>query len=329
MIIVTGGAGFIGSAIIWRLNMRGVDDILVVDTAVSAGERRNLDALRYTDYIQHEDFLGRFLEGEFDATTDAVVHMGACSDTTETDVAYLERNNFDYSVKLAEHASARGMRFVYASSAATYGDGKNGYSDDESLLSELLPLNPYAESKHRFDMWVQEEGLLETIVGLKYFNVFGPNEYHKGEMRSVVAKALGQVRAEGIIRLFKSYREEYADGEPMRDFIYVKDAVEMTLFFLDNLKVGGIFNIGSGEAQTWNTLARAVFAALDLKPRIEYVDMPDSLRGRYQYHTEAEIAKLREAGCSVPVTPLVEAVRDYVQGYLVGGHYLGGEGGAD
>jgi len=315
MIIVTGGAGFIGSAIVWELNKRGEDDILIVDSLGKSDKWKNLCSLRFSDYIEKDVFLEKILhESFFDVS--ALIHMGACSSTTERDARYLITNNYEYTKHLANYAHRHDVRFIYASSAATYGDGSQGYSDDESSIERLRPLNMYGYSKHLFDLWAKRNGMLDHIVGLKYFNVFGPNEYHKGDMRSVMIKAYEQIQADGKIRLFKSYRKEYADGEQMRDFLYVKDAVKMTLFFLEHPEINGIFNAGTGVARTWNALAKAVFAALELEPQIEYIDMPETLRNRYQYFTQADISKLQRVGYTVSPTSLEEAVRDYVQNYL-------------
>lgn len=323
VIIVTGGAGFIGSAIIWKLNQLGESDILVVDELGSDAKWKNLAGLRFHDYQEKEDFLDNVLDGSWDGKADTIFHMGACSDTTEQDASYLVWNNFEYTKHLAQFSLRTGARFIYASSAATYGDGAQGYSDDEADIESLRPLNAYAFSKQMFDIWARRQGILGQIAGLKYFNVYGPNEWHKGDMRSMVCKGFEQIQATGRVRLFKSDRPEYADGGQMRDFIYVRDAVDMTLFFHERRDVHGLFNIGTGEAQTWNTLIGAIFEAMGRAPNIEYIDMPQALRGKYQYHTEARMEKLRRAGYTRPVTPVREAVRDYVQNYLLPGRRLG------
>jgi len=262
MIIITGGAGFIGSAIAAQLNSRGVDDILIVDILGDDEKWKNLRKLSYADYVEADDFLEMLTAGEVDWPVEAVFHMGACSDTTEQNCTYLVNNNYEFSKLVANWAVEAGARFIYASSAATYGDGSKGFADNEKKLAELLPLNMYGYSKHMFDMWAKRAGLLDKIVGLKYFNVFGPNEYHKANMRSFVIKAFEQITSRGSVGLFKSYRDDYADGEQQRDFLYIKDAVEMTLFFMDNPKVNGIFNIGTAKARTWNDLVTATFAAM-------------------------------------------------------------------
>jgi len=319
MIVVTGGAGFIGSRLVAALNCRGRRDILIVDH-LGAGEKwKNLLGLEFAEYLDRSQFLPALEAGAFDGRLEAVFHLGACSSTTEKDAGYLLENNYRYSLRLAEWRSNRpDCRFIYASSAATYGDGRLGYGDDEARLARLRPLNAYGFSKHLFDLTARERGWLRGIAGLKYFNVFGPNEGHKGEMRSLVSKSFARVRDEGLMRLFKSHRPDYADGEQVRDFIYVDDAVAMTLFFFDHPEANGLFNIGSGEARTWNDLARALFAALGRPPRIEYVSMPESLRQQYQYYTRADLTKLRAAGCGLSCRSLEEAVREYVSQHLIG-----------
>lgn len=323
MIIVTGGAGFIGSAIVAELNARGFDEILIVDELGKSEKWKNLRKLAYGDYMEVDDFVDAVADNTIEWEVEAVIHMGACSDTTETDATYLVKNNYEFSKLLAGWAMELDARFVYASSAATYGDGSAGFDDDEEKLDELVPLNMYGYSKQMFDQWVQRQGLLDRFVGLKFFNVYGPNEHHKGEMRSFVHKAYGQISKEGSVRLFKSHRPDYGDGEQLRDFIYVKDAVAMTLFFLDHPQVSGIFNIGTGLARTWNDLAKAVFAAMGLEPRIEYIPMPEPLQGKYQYFTEAPMSKLRAAGCKHQPLRMEDAVSEYVRQYLMKDEYLG------
>ena len=321
--LVTGGAGFIGSALVWELNRRGCTDVVITDSASDSERSAYLRHLIFADYIEPQEAMSWLAAGKL-GKFDFAFHLGACSSTTETNREYLYRNNFEFSRDLAAWALAAGTRFVYASSAATYGDGSAGM-DDATLanLERLKPLNFYGESKHLMDLHAWRQGWLERIVALKYFNVFGPNEEHKGDMRSVVNKSFAQVMQTGVIRLFKSYRPEYRDGEQRRDFLYVKDAVRMTLHLAENRQAAGIFNIGSGQAHTWNELAGALFAALGRPPRIEYIKMPEAIRDKYQYFTEAKIEKLRASGYSQPITPLAGAVRDYVQNYLVPGKALG------
>lgn len=324
MIIVTGGAGFIGSALIAALNARQITDILVVDQLGTDRKWKNLQSLSFADYVEKGDFLDMIIEGGLDDDVQAVFHLGACSDTTETDASFLIKNNYEYTKLLAQWATDADIRFIYASSAATYGDGSAGFSDDEGRIESLRPLNMYGYSKHLFDLWARRAGLLERVVGLKFFNVFGPNEYHKGNMCSFIVKAFEQVRDGGTVRLFKSDMPEYGDGEQLRDFIYVRDAVDMTLFFFDNPHLGGLFNVGTGDARTWNDLVIAVFVAMGHKPSIEYIDMPDSIREQYQYFTQADMSKLRTAGYGKQTTSLEDAIRDYVQNYLQQGGYLAG-----
>lgn len=327
MIIVTGGAGLIGSAVVWRLNQLGHENIVIVDHLGTSDKWANLAPLKFKDYLEKEDLLP-LLECGTDSPVgtqrvQAIIHLGACSSTTERDASYLIRNNFEYSKQLARFALENNARFIYASSAATYGDGSLGFNDDESQLFRLRPLNGYGYSKQLFDLWLQQHGLLDKVAGLKYFNVFGPNEQHKGEMRSVVLKAFEQVQASGRMTLFRSHRPEYGDGEQLRDFVYVKDAVEMTLFFLEHPEANGIFNVGTGQARSWNDLAMALFAALDRPAAITYIDMPEHIRPRYQYYTCADRSKLEAAGYTKPTTSLEDAVTDYVRGYLLPGLHLG------
>jgi len=324
MIVVTGGAGFIGSALIAQLNKRQVTDILVVDQLATDNKWENLLNLSFADYVEKNDFLEMVVENKLSAPIEAVFHMGACSSTTETNASYLIKNNYEYTKLLAQWAVKAGIRFIYASSAATYGDGSAGFSDDEKKIDNLRPLNMYGYSKQLFDLWARRTGLLKKIVGLKYFNVFGPNEYHKADMRSFVLKAFEQIIANGKVRLFKSHKPEYKDGQQLRDFIYVKDAVDMTLFFLDNPGIGGLFNIGTGNARSWNDLVTAVFAAMDKESDIEYINMPESIRNQYQYFTQADITKLKNAGYSKKISSLEDAITDYVQNYLQKDGYLGG-----
>lgn len=320
-ILVTGGAGFIGSALIWELNRRGITNILVSDFLRTDEKWKNLVPLRFADYIE-ADHLGERLDGFRDITT--VFHLGACSATTEKDASYLIHNNYEWTKTLAHFAMDRGARFVYASSAATYGEDAAGVSEAVPLAT-LRPLNMYGYSKHMFDVYAENTGMLPRITGLKYFNVFGPNESHKGDMRSVVHKAYEQIRARGIVSLFKSYRPEYADGGQKRDFFYVKDAVDATIFLAEHVDGGGLFNLGSGEANTWIALVTPIFAALGKERKIEFVEMPEGLRAKYQYLTTANVEKLRSAGLTRPMTPLADAVTDYVKNYLMAGVGLGDE----
>jgi ADP-L-glycero-D-manno-heptose 6-epimerase len=314
-IVITGGTGLIGSALVWALNRGGVDDILVVDRLDCSEKWRHLVPLHFADYIEADEFERRAASGASFGDVRTILHMGACSSTTETDADYLLRNNYEYTKSLARWAVEQDARLIYASSAATYGALESDLSD-ELDLQLLRPLNMYAYSKHLFDLYAQRTGLDQRVCGLKYFNVFGPNEEHKGEMRSVVLKAYEQIRQFGTVRLFKSYRPEYRSGEQQRDFIYVKDAADMTLHLAQS-GATGLFNVGSGEAHTWLELVRPIFRALELRESIEFVEMPEQLRAKYQYYTCARIERLRAEGYHRPVTPLADAVTDYVTNYLV------------
>jgi ADP-L-glycero-D-manno-heptose 6-epimerase len=322
-ILVTGGAGFIGSALVWALNRLGVQKILVCDQLGEDDKWRNLSPLRFEDYISAKALL-EAIEGDSPTLHDIrwVFHLGACSATTEQDAGYLMENNYRYTRVLCDWALHRGARFVYASSAATYGDGSNGMLDDETRLELLRPLNAYGYSKQLFDLHARQRGLLSKIVGLKFFNVFGPNEWHKGDMRSLVVKAFEQVHRSQTIQLFKSYKPEFKDGEQKRDFLYVKDAVDMTIHLAGTPTANGLFNLGSGLARTWIDLAVAVFAALSRTPQIEFIEMPQVIRDKYQYFTEASIEKLRRTGYTGPKFTLEQAVADYVRNYLIPHRHL-------
>jgi ADP-L-glycero-D-manno-heptose 6-epimerase len=317
MIIVTGGAGFIGSAIVWKLNELGSDNIVIVDRLGESEKWENLVGLKYADVYHKDEFIDFVADDSLPFQVEAVVHLGACSSTTEKDADYLLYNNYKYTQALATYCLEKDIRFIYASSAATYGDGANGYLDDEENLDSLKPLNMYGYSKHMFDQWAKREEILDEIVGLKYFNVFGPNEYHKSDMRSVIHKAFGQINETGKVNLFKSYNENFEDGKQMRDFIYVKDAVDITLHFLQNKEQNGLFNVGTGKARTWVDLVSAIFNAMNLEPNIEFIEMPEELKGKYQYFTEAKIEKIRNAGYKYEINSLETGVEDYVKNYLL------------
>ena len=320
-IAVTGGAGFIGSCLVWKLNSQGLTDIIVVDHLDSSQKWRNLDGKKLRDRIDKDKFIVDLEKNKFKGKFDAVIHMGACSSTLETNIAYLMENNYMYSKRLAQWCLGQKVQFLYASSAATYGSGESGYSDDDKATLKLKPLNLYGYSKQLFDLWLIKNRLSNKVAGFKFFNVFGPNEYHKDQMRSVIAKNFDSVIKEKKIRLFKSYLKEYADGQQQRDFIYVKDAVDIVYYFLEHKNKKGIFNVGSGKARSWNDLAKAMFGALSLKTNIEYIEMPRDLRDKYQYFTQADLRKLKETGCLHKFYSLEEAIKDYV-GYLKDGSYL-------
>lgn len=323
MIIVTGGAGFIGSALVWRLNQLGKNDIIIVDDLGQDEKWKNLISLDYLDYYDKKTFLEKVEKDSLTFKVEAIIHMGANSSTTEKDASHLMTNNYEYTKKLANYAVKNGIRFIYASSAATYGDGSKGFLDVDSECPGLRPLNMYGYSKNLFDIRALKKGYFDKIVGIKYFNVFGPNEYHKGDMRSVVHKAYYQILSEGKVSLFKSYHPDYKDGEQLRDFIYVKDAVDMTLFFLQKPDKNGLFNVGTGKSRSWLDLVTAIFHAMKLPVRIDFVEMPEYLKPKYQYFTEANIDKLKKAGYTAPIRTLEESVTDYVQNYLMKDRRLG------
>lgn len=320
-IIVTGAAGFIGRNVVAELNRRGHRRILIVDSLGSDEKWENLVGLQYDDILSPSQFLDLITGHEMSVSATALIHLGACSATTEKDADFLLENNYRYTRRLCDWALRHGVRFVYASSAATYGDGTLGYSDSDTTTPTLRPLNMYGYSKHMFDLHALETGLFQRgIVGLKYFNVYGPYEDHKGSMRSLVQKAYHQILEHGYIELFKSHHPDYRNGEQKRDFIYVRDAVDVTLHFaLSTSHAGGLFNCGTGLARTWLDLARALFAAMERTPDIRFVDMPEILRGKYQYFTEADDAKLRQQGAyTKPFTSLEDGILDYVKTHLSG-----------
>ncbi len=322
---MTGGAGFIGSALVWELNRQGLKNILIADFLGSDQKWKNLVPLTFADYIEADDLLLRLdIAGHLFADVRTIFHLGAASSTTETDAAYLIHNNFEYTKALAHFALEGGRRFVYASSAATYG-GLEASLPESVALETLRPLNMYGYSKHLFDCYAERSGMLNQITGLKYFNIFGPNENHKEEMRSVVHKAFHQILGTGEVSLFKSYRPEFQHGEQRRDFLYVKDAVAATVFLAEKVDGGGLFNIGSGQATSWKALVTAIFNSLGQPSKINFIEMPEKLQDTYQYFTCADVAKLRAAGFEQHMTPLSDAVRDYVVNYLIPERHLGDE----
>lgn len=320
LIVVTGAAGFIGSCVVRYLNDRGITRLVLVDDIKETNKDKNLRGKQFVSLIsRHEIF--QWLEGK-EKEIGAFIHLGACSDTLETNRDYLLENNTRFSIRLAEYALKHGHRFICASSAATYGRGEKGFSDDHALLEELQPLNLYGISKHLFDLWAKKEGVLDQIVALKYFNVFGPNEGHKGRMASMVYKMLPSVMKEGVVRLFKSSEpDRFKDGEQTRDFLFVKDAVRMTCSFLENSH-GGIFNIGMGERTTWNSLSQALFKAVGKSPQIEYIEMPAELKKQYQNDSCAEMGKYAKFyGLTPSQKPchysIESATEEYVRDYLL------------
>lgn len=316
MYIITGGAGFIGSAMLWQLNQQGIDDVVLVDHLGTDDKWRNLVKLTYADYIHRERFRDLLQRDALPWKVEAIIHLGACSDTTEADGDFLMENNFQFSRDICRYALDKGARFIQASSAATYGDGSLGFSDDPDLLPKLRPLNLYAYSKHLLDLWLVRHGLDKEVASLKFFNVYGPNEYHKGEMRSVACKAYKQITKHGDLELFRSTSPDISDGEQKRDFAYVKDCTALMSWLLENRHVNGIHNVGSGRARSFNDLGRAVFSAMQRSCRITYVDMPRMLHGKYQNFTQADMNWLDKVGCPIKMTSLEDGVTDFVQNYL-------------
>lgn len=319
LIIITGGAGFIGSGVLRYLNDQGMGkNLVIVDEMGKTAKWKNLVNKKFSEFIPKQKLFS-WLEGR-ESELSAFIHLGACSDTTELDADYLMENNYRFTIDLAEYALEHELRFIYASSAATYGDGSRGFQDNHDTLEELQPLNMYGFSKHLFDLWAKEQGVLNSLVGLKYFNVFGPNEGHKGPMASAITKMVPDLLSQGTINLFKSTEpQKYGDGEQCRDFIYVKDAVRMTCAFLEN-EEGGIFNVGMGKPSTWNQLANSVIGALGKKGMsIKYIDMPQKLLGKYQNYTCADMSKCQAIFGKdfVESTSLEDAVREYVCDFLL------------
>ena len=315
MILVTGASGFIGSAFVWHLNQRGVRDILLCDRFGRGEKWCNLRHLEFVDFIHPSRLFSYLRRRKIDL--EAVVHLGACSDTGEEDMDFLFRNNVGFSQRLWEWSAGADCRFIYASSAATYGDGRQGFEDDEARIPKLNPLNKYGYSKQFFDRWALEQNIKPPrFAGLKFFNVFGPNEYHKGSMASVLFHAYRQIQKSGKMRLFKSYRSDVEHGRQQRDFVYIKDVTKMIDFFLTADVPSGIYNIGAGEPHTFLDFITAAFDALGRRPRVKYIAMPKELRSRYQYYTCAPMEKLRGAGYVESCLPLKEAVKDYIVHYL-------------
>ena len=323
MILITGACGFIGSALACALNRQGDRDLVLCDRFGQQEKWQNLLGVSFRRFI-HCDQLFDFLGGTHNASQlRAIVHLGACSDTTQTDMDYLFENNVNFSIRLCQWALDNDVRFVYASSAATYGDGSQGFSDADEVTPQLRPLNKYGFSKWLFDMWVLQNAHQNQIAGLRYFNVFGPNEYHKGAMASVIFRTLPQALNEDRVCLFESHRSDCAHGEQARDFIYIDEIIDITCFVLQNRHANGIFNAGTGRAHTFNELAHGIFEGLGKKPVIEYFPMPEELRGRYQYFTRADMSRLQQAGYTSGTDRFREFVAHYVRDYLVPGckHY--------
>jgi len=311
---VTGAAGFIGSALIWELNQNGFDQIIATDFFKNDLRWKNLSKRKVIDWIRREDLFA-FLE-KFKPEIDGLFHIGACSSTTETDLDYLLRNNYEDSKNLYNWCLHFNKRFIYASSCATYGDGSRGFSDQTSS-HQLYPMNAYGLSKVLFDRWVENQSQKPPqSVGLKFSNVYGPNEYHKGEQSSVIYKAFHQVSSTETIRLFKSHRPDYRDGEQKRDFIYIKDVTRWIYEIWQRPDISGLFNMGFGEANTWTSVADEIFLSMGLPPKIQWIDIPEAIREQYQYFTEARMDSLREYGISLPLWDLKLGIEDYIKNYL-------------
>ena len=316
-IIVTGGAGFIGSCVVRTLNDNGIGDITIVDNIGQTDKWMNMRNKRYIQYINRDDFLTRL--PEFTENTTHIIHMGACSATTEKDFDFLYKNNFEYTKTLWNFCADNNISFIYASSAATYGDGSKGFDDKEDI-NNLLPLNGYGYSKQLFDIWAQKQKKSpKQHVGFKFFNVYGPNEYFKGSMASVIFHSFNQIIENGRVRLFKSYKEGYKDGEQLRDFVYVKDICKVLMFMINNPQISGLFNLGTGKARSFYDLALSTYKAMGIEPKIEFVDMPENIRAKYQYYTQANMEKLRDIGYKEDFYSLEDGAKDYVQNYLMKG----------
>ena len=316
MVVITGGAGFIGSVLTSKLNSEGIVNILIVDDLGRSDKWNNLVKRSFSDYLHKDTFIQMIREDRVPFRVKAIVHLGACTSTTEQDADYLMRNNYRYSQDVISWAVRNDCRFIYASSAATYGDGSNEFSDQESLTKKLRPINIYGYAKQLFDLWILKNGLSRKGVGIRFFNVFGPNEYHKGPMCSMVYKAFHQINETATVKLFKSDHSKYKDGMQLRDFVYVKECAEILWWMLEHQNVSGLFNLGTGTARTWNDLAGASFSAMKRKPQIVYIEMPESIRNHYQYFTEAKMDKLRSVGCQIPFRSLEDAIHDYIENYL-------------
>ncbi|MFN0117198.1 MAG: ADP-glyceromanno-heptose 6-epimerase [Elusimicrobiota bacterium] len=314
-VLLTGASGFIGSCFLKKLNLLGIDQVWLTDIASEGFAHANLQGKKFQGYITRDQLFSEIEKNNLNHIN-LVVHLGACSDTTEKNRTYLQENNTDYSRKLAQWCLAKNKKFHYASSASVYGDGKQGYSDDSSKVHLYKALNLYGESKLLFDQWVIDQKLEKQVVGYRYFNVFGPNEYHKGDMRSLVSKAYDQLAAGERVKLFATSRAGYGDGSEERDFVYVKDVIDVMAYFLEHPDRGGIFNLGTGQPRSFKDLALAVYLAMNKKPDIEYIPMPEKLKGQYQYWTCADLEKLKNAGYNKPFLSLENSVKDYVHNHL-------------
>lgn len=320
-IVVTGAAGFIGSCLAGYLNEQGFDNLVLVDEFSTPDKESNLEHKRFRVKVERDDFFEWLFREK--PGIDFIFHMGAKTDTTEFDYAIHQRLNVEYSQKVWNYCAIQNIPLIYASSAATYGAGELGYDDDHQLCHRLRPLNPYGVSKNEFDKWVLHQGDHPPFwAGLKFFNVYGPNEYHKGRMASVIWHSFNQIKQTGRVKLFKSHRPDFEDGKQLRDFIYVKDVIKVCYWLMEHQPASGIYNLGTGTARTFDDLVKATFAGLDQPANIVYIDMPEDIRDKYQYFTEAKMEKLRGAGYNEPFYSLEEGVGDYVRNYLSPGrHY--------
>ena len=315
MIVVTGAAGFIGSVLVSRLNKENFKDIVLVDDFTKTEKLSNLENKKFTAKIQRNEFFNWLKDNH--KFVQIVFHIGARTDTTEFNKTIFDELNFNYTKNIWKSCVEYGLPLIYASSAATYGNGEYGYNDDENIIPKLKPLNPYGESKNNFDIWaLQQKDKPYFWAGLKFFNVFGPNEYHKGRMASVIFHSFNQIKTTGKINLFRSHKKGYNDGEQKRDFIYVKDVVNVLYFLMNDRKNSGIYNLGTGKARTFIDLANSTFLAMNIKPNIEFIDTPIDIRDKYQYFTEAKMEKLKSIGYNIPFTSLEDAINDYVNNYL-------------
>lgn len=315
-ILLTGAAGFIGSYFLGYLNKQGYENIIIADDFSEKDKWFNFDSKSYSAKIDRND-LFEWLDFT-DPDIHFVFHLGARTDTTEFDYSVHEKLNVEYSKKIWTYCTKKNIPLVYASSAATYGAGELGYKDDHGVVEKLQPLNPYGISKNEFDKWALKQNDQPPFwAGMKFFNVYGPNEYHKGRMASMVFHGFNQIRKTGGVKLFKSHRADYEDGEQLRDFIYVKDVADTLYWLMENKIASGLYNLGTGQARSFNDLMNALFASLGLEPHIEYIDMPEDIRDKYQYFTQADMDKLRNAGYKKPFMRLEAAIKDYVENYLL------------
>jgi ADP-L-glycero-D-manno-heptose 6-epimerase len=321
MIVLTGTAGFIGSVVLQRLDDEGITQIAIVDDFTKREKQHNWKSKNFAVHIQRDDFFQWF--DAHAKEVESVIHLGARTDTTEFDKKVFDILNVEYSQQVWERCTEYQIPLIYASSAATYGAGELGYDDRHDVVEKLRPLNPYGISKNEFDKWVlKQEKQPPFWAGLKFFNVYGPNEYHKGRMASVIFHAFHQIKTNGKVRLFRSHRPDFKDGEQLRDFVYVKDLTDVILFLMRRPPASGLYNLGTGRARTFLDLAKAVFAAMEKEPDIEFIDTPEDIRDKYQYFTEAKMEKLRNAGYDQPFTSLENGVNDYVRNYLLPGKYF-------